>query len=65
MNDNIPEICKDTMQLHVIEGSENALIDEPQMDLEEERKHIQEKAAAEEFWAGRNLADRNSTRRAA
>lgn len=65
MNENMHEIDKDSSQIHILEGSEEVIVDEVQVDLEEERKHIQEQGETEEFWAGRNLAARNSTRRAA
>jgi hypothetical protein len=65
MNYNLPNISKVVPQLSVIDGPDVASSDELQMDLEEERKQLREQAEVEEFWAGRNLAARNSTRRAA
>jgi hypothetical protein len=65
MNYNLPEISKVIPQLNVIDGPDIASSDEYQVDLEEQRKQLKEKAEVEEFWAGRNLAARNSTRRAA
>jgi hypothetical protein len=65
MNYNLPEISKVIPQLNLIDGPEIASSDEFQLDLEEQRKQLREKAEAEEFWAGRNLAARNSARRAA
>jgi hypothetical protein len=65
MNYNLPEISKVIPQLNVIDGPDIATSDEYQVDLEEQRKQLKEKAEVEEFWAGRNLAARNSTRRAA
>ncbi|MBN2579109.1 MAG: hypothetical protein JXB10_08970 [Pirellulales bacterium] len=35
------------------------------MELEDQRKHIEDQAQAEKFWAGRNLGDRKSARIAA
>jgi hypothetical protein len=65
MNYNLPEITKAIPQLHLIDGPEIASSDEFQVDLEEQRKQLKKQAEAEEFWAGRNLAARNSARRAA
>jgi hypothetical protein len=65
MKYNLPETDRDFLQLSLIDGPENTPSDEVQVDLEEERRHLQEQARIEEFWAGRNLAARNSTRRAA
>jgi hypothetical protein len=65
MNYNLPEISKVIPQLNLIDGPEIASSDEFQLDLEEQRKQLREQADAEEFWAGRNLAARNSARRAA
>ena len=65
MNHNLPEAKTDSTQLHIIQGPDETPVDEFQVVLEEERKLIDEQAKAEEFWAGRNLAGRNSTRKAA
>ncbi|MGD0382818.1 MAG: hypothetical protein ABSA77_04790 [Thermoguttaceae bacterium] len=65
MNHNLPKIDKNLPQLSIIEGPEIASSAEVQVDLEEERKQLMKQAEAEEFWAGRNLAARNSARRAA
>jgi hypothetical protein len=65
MNHNLPKILGVVPQLSVIDGPEIATSDELQVDLEEQRRQLREQAEAEEFWAGRNLAARNSTRRAA
>jgi hypothetical protein len=65
MNCNLPETKKDFLQFNLIDGPEIIPSDEIQAELEEERRHLEEKARVEEFWAGRNLAARNSTRRAA
>jgi hypothetical protein len=65
MNYNLPKISKVIPQLNVIDGPDIASSDEFQVDLTEQRKQLKEQAEAEEFWAGRNLAARNSTRRAA
>jgi hypothetical protein len=65
MNYSLPRAGNDYPQLSVIDGPEVATSDEYQMDLEEERKQLIAQAEAEEFWAGRNLASRNSTRKAA
>jgi hypothetical protein len=54
-----------TTLLRIVEGPETPLTDEVAVDIEEERQHIRERAEVEEFWAGRNLASRISTRRAA
>jgi hypothetical protein len=53
-----PRLCID-------EEPENSLLGEIQVDIEEERMALEEQARAEDFWAGRNLAGRNSTRHAA
>jgi hypothetical protein len=65
MNYNLPEISKVIPQLNLVDGPEIASSDEFQLDLEEQRKQLREQAEAEEYWAGRNLAARNSARRAA
>jgi hypothetical protein len=65
MNYNLPKIDNNFPQLSIIDGPEIASSDELQVDLEEERKQLMEQAETEEFWAGRNLAARNSTRCAA
>jgi hypothetical protein len=65
MNYNLPNIGKVIPQLNVIDGPDFESSDELQVDFEEHRKQLEEKAEVEEFWAGRNLAARNSTRRAA
>ena len=65
MDSHAPENCKDTPQLRVVQDPEAPPAEEPQVDLEEERKKLKEQAEIEDFWAGRNLADRIPTRRAA
>ncbi len=65
MNHNLPKIDENLPQLNVIDGPDVASSDEVQVDLEEKRRLLEEQAEAEEFWAGRNLAAQNSTRRAA
>ena len=65
MNYNLPNIGKVIPQFNVIDGPDIASADEFQADFEEQRKQLKEQAEVEEFWAGRNLAARNSTRRAA
>ncbi len=59
------EASKNNPQLRIFKGQENALSDEAQVELEEERKQLRELKETEDFWAGRNLAGRNSTRWAA
>ncbi|MGA2797584.1 MAG: hypothetical protein ABSE63_08410 [Thermoguttaceae bacterium] len=65
MNYNLPKITKVIPLLNVIDGPDIASSDELQVDLDLRRKQLEEQAEVEEFWAGRNLAARNSTRRAA
>jgi len=65
MKYNMPEGSKNYPQIHIIEELGNTPSDEILVDLEEERKHLEEQKEAEKFWAGRNLARRNSTRCAA
>ena len=65
MNNDVPVTDKDSPLLNIVEGPENVPSVEVQVDLEEQRKQIQEQKEAEEFWAGRNLAGRKSTRKAA
>ncbi|HEY4760645.1 MAG TPA: hypothetical protein VIH42_08705 [Thermoguttaceae bacterium] len=65
MKSDVREIGKDSPQLRVVQASEEAAAEDLQVDLEKERKTLAEQAEAEEFWAGRNLAGRNSARRAA
>jgi len=57
--------ANNTTLLRIVEGPETPLIDELAVDIEDQRKHVREQAEVEEFWAGRNLASRISTRRAA
>jgi hypothetical protein len=65
MKYNMPENSKVYPKIHIVEELENTRSDDINVDLNQERKHLQEQKEAEEFWAGRNLADRNSTRWAA
>ncbi len=65
MSYNMPKIIKNHPQLHLVERPELAPDDLPPADLEAERKLLKEQVEAEEFWAGRNLAGRNSARWAA
>ena len=65
MRHNLPKIYGVIPQLSVIDGQDVESSYETQVNLEDERKQVKEQAEAEEFWAGRNLAARNSTRRAA
>lgn len=65
MHSNLPQIDKSFPLLNIVKVPKNTFSDYVQMDLDEERKHLEAQAAAEEFWAGRNLAARNSTRKAA
>ena len=65
MNYNLPKITKVIPLFNVIDGPDVASSHEFQVDLEEQRKQLKEQAEVEEFWAGRNLAARNSARRAA
>jgi hypothetical protein len=65
MSLNLSDTDKNLLQISLIDGLEDATSDDVQVDLEEERRQLEERAMAEEFWAGRNLAARNTTRRAA
>ena len=65
MRHNLPRIYNDIPRLSVIDGEDTDPSHVGQANLEERRKQIEKQAEAEEFWAGRNLAARNSTRRAA
>jgi hypothetical protein len=65
MNHHATKDENNTPQLRVADTEESAPFDEAQTDLQEVRKHLREQAEAEEFWAGRNLAGRIPTRRAA
>ena len=65
MKYNLLRISKNLPQLGIIDGLDIASFDELPVNLEEGRKQLKEHAEAEEFWAGRILATRNSTRRAA
>ena len=65
MNYNLPKNYDFFPQLSVTDGPDIASSDELQVDLEEQRKQLKEQAEAEEFWAGRSLATRNSTRQVA
>jgi len=59
------EASKNNPQLRISKGLENAVSDEVQVELDEERRQLNEQKETEDFWAGRNLAGRNSTRKAA
>jgi hypothetical protein len=59
------EASKNYPHLRIFKKLENSLSDEVQVELEEERKQIKQQKETEQFWAGRNLAGRNSTRWAA
>lgn len=52
-------------RLRIFEASDASSRDEITVDLQEYRRLISEHTEAEEFWAGRRPAQRNSTRRAA
>jgi hypothetical protein len=65
MNYNLPKINEDYPQFGVINGQDKADPDEVQVDLDEQRRQLKKRVEAEEFWAGRNLAARISSRRAA
>lgn len=52
-------------RLRIADVSECEMLDEIPIDFEDQRDLLEERARIEEFWAGRNLADRNSTRKAA
>jgi hypothetical protein len=62
---NVPKIINDHPPLRLVERPELTPDDLPAADLEEERRLLREQVEAEEFWAGRNLAGRNSARWAA
>ncbi len=59
-----PEASKDSSQLRIV-TEQIVLPDEVQVDLDEERKQIDEQKVTEDYWAGRNLAGRNSAQWAA
>jgi hypothetical protein len=65
MKYNLLRFSKDLPQLGIIDGLDIASFDEFPVNFEEKRKRLKEQVEAEEFWAGRSLATRNSTRRAA
>jgi hypothetical protein len=65
MNNDIPEARNDFSHLHLYIGPDNSPSDEIKVDLNEERRHLEEQAEVETYWAGRNLAERHSTRLAA
>jgi hypothetical protein len=61
----MPEASSDSPQLRLIEAPEDSPLDDIRVELETEREYLEEQAKVEEYWAGRNLAGRNSTRQAA
>ncbi len=65
MNGNHTKIDESPIRLGIVDGPESTNSDELQMTLQEARKISIEQAEIEEYWAGRNLAARNSVRRAA
>lgn len=65
MNNKLPQAGKNTCLLRVVSGPESDLPDEVQIDLQEERIEKEKQEVIEDFWAGRNLAGRNSAQWAA
>ena len=65
MNRNLPRISGAVAQLRLVEALDAAPFPEVQANFEEEREQRQRQTEAEDFWAGRGLAARNSTRQAA
>lgn len=65
MRYNIPEAGKNTCQFRIVDGEESSDADEVQMDLQQKREEIEKQNGIEDYWAGRNLADRNSAQWAA
>ncbi len=66
MNCSTPESSNGKALLRLAEVPEAAVSsDFFWANLEAERKYLEQQAETERYWAGRNLAGRNSTRRAA
>ena len=65
MQYRIREASKDTCQLRVVGGPECTHADEVKVDLQEEREAMEIQRGIEDYWAGRNLAGRNSAQWAA
>jgi hypothetical protein len=57
--------AENSPQLRLVYGSGKTPEEENQFHLEEDRQRLDEFAAAENYWAGHNLANRNSARKAA
>ncbi len=60
MDNHLLKTNDTTPQLRVVQDADQAPIAEEPVNLEEERKKLEEQAETEDFWAGRNLAGRNS-----
>jgi hypothetical protein len=65
MKNNLPESNKDTPRLSLVQEPEEASAEMEPVNLENERKILEEQEESEDYWAGRNLARRNSARKAA
>jgi hypothetical protein len=65
LNYNPPKIKNDISHLQLYIGPENSPSDKIQGDRNAEIRHLKEQAEIEAYWAGRNLAERHSTRIAA
>ena len=65
MDESVPESDAAISRLKIFEASDEGSCNRITFDLQEHRKRILERTEAEQFWAGRRFAQRNSTRRAA
>ena len=65
MDKSIPEPDAAISRLRILKESDEGRCNRTTFDLQEYRKRSLERAEAEQFWAGRRIAQRNSTRRAA
>jgi hypothetical protein len=65
MRYNLREVSEDTRQFRIVEMPEDLSADEVRMDLQQERDEREIQRGIEDYWAGRNLAGRNSTQWAA
>ncbi|MCC6125644.1 MAG: hypothetical protein IT426_11820 [Pirellulales bacterium] len=69
MKNNAPVIAVESPVLKLLDthslAEPNAEPDIDLMEIEEAKKHFDDRSDAETYWAGRTLADRKSTRIAA
>jgi hypothetical protein len=65
MNDTTPVILLRPQTVDLINDLRNETPDPDLMEIEEAKKHFEDQTNTENYWAGRLLADRKTTRIAA